>query len=116
MGRERMVSSFDAKETTKQHRQPCGDCPFRRDSIPGWLGSHDDPKWWMRVAHGEGRMECHARKAPNDGSWHCAGAAIFRANICKVPKDSSILALPGDTKKVFSWDNEFEAHHNKKEK
>lgn len=40
-------------------------------------------------------------------SSHCAGASIFRANVCK----SADFRLPRNTKAVFDGDAEFAAHH-----
>lgn len=61
------------------------------------------------VAHGDGRMECHTRKQSNNEAHQCAGAAIFRRNVCK--SVSGNLELERDTTKVFAWDNEFASHH-----
>jgi len=41
--------------------RPCNDCPWRRKSCAGWLGPF--------------------------GIKQCAGAAVYRANVCKSPRD-----------------------------
>ena len=106
-----MTVGAEAKVARKQHKAPCHDCPWRRASIPGWLGPYTIEEW-LQVAHGEGRIECHTVKQFDDDGWQCAGAAIYRANVIKQCHDPEILALPKDLKKVF-WFGEFKAHHEK---
>ncbi len=103
--RRRLVSGDEAKPTTKQHTKPCGDCPWRKDALAGWLGSRTADEW-LRSAHGEDAMYCHTRLGPQ-----CAGAAIYRANVCKKPRDPEALKLPADREKVFTTPREFKDHH-----
>lgn len=109
----KMITGDEAKVTKKQHTSPCSDCPFRRDSMPGWLGllSVDD---WVELAHGEGSADCHTTKQKGGKGWACAGLAIYRANICKSPRDASAMRLKPDTTLVFSF-GEFKKHHGKEE-
>ena len=44
----------------------------------------------------------------------CAGAAIYRANVCKSPRDGSLLKLPADRETVFADKSEFWEHHDMK--
>lgn len=104
----RFVSSDQAKTTSKQHSKPCSDCPWSRKSISGWLGPHDADTW-LRIAHGDGRIECHALKG-RQGNWQCAGAAIYRANVCKSVPYPEVMRLPSNTKLVFGF-HEFKPHH-----
>lgn len=98
----------DAKAYPRQHKTPCHDCPWRRNALAGWLGPYTAGQW-VRLAHGDGIIECHTRKQPHDnGGWHCAGAAIYRANVCKRAE----FVLPADIKRVFSF-GEFETYHTK---
>jgi hypothetical protein len=109
-----MITTDEEKKVTpKQHKTPCHDCPWRRNSIPGWLGNRT-PEEWTRVAHSEAFVECHALQQPDGDIWECAGIAIFRANICKRLRDPDVMVLPKDTKRVFAWDNEFDAHHKRR--
>lgn len=106
-----LLTYHDAVEVKKQHTKPCADCPFARTAVPEWLAGKS-PGWWMRVAHGDGIMECHTRNSSETKKAHqCAGAAIFRANVLKSPRDPSALALPRDTTLVFANDREFRVHH-----
>lgn len=100
---------------------PCHDCPWRRDSAPGWLGPFTAEEWVM-IAHSDEPIACHLT-LPTDGkhrseqkTWdyegveQCAGAAIYRTNILKLPRDPNVATLPRDTDSVFGFD-EFEQHH-----
>lgn len=101
----KLITTNEAKYTLKQHTRPCSDCPFRRDAVPGWLGgssAHD----WVNAVHGEARVECHTVL-----NWQCAGTAIYRANVCKVPREPSQLVLPADKGTVFASADGFLAHH-----
>jgi hypothetical protein len=102
----------DAVETKAQHKRACVDCPFGRISLAGYLPS--TPEEWLLAAHGEGRIECHTKKQASGAGWQCAGAAIFRTNVCKSPRDPSILTLPRDVRLVFASNDEFWVHHRKK--
>lgn len=92
-----------------QHKAPCRDCPWRRKSLEGWLGSLTADEW-LQAAHGEARIDCHVHVAP---PMQCAGAAIYRANNLKRPRYKEILVLPKDPDQVFSMPKEFRDHHKK---
>jgi hypothetical protein len=102
----------EAIDTKAQHKKPCADCPWSRKSLPGWTGSISVDEWLV-IAHGEGVVECHTMKSTT-GSWQCADAAIYRSNVCKSPRSQSILILPRDTKRVFTF-GEFKQHHDGKD-
>jgi hypothetical protein len=91
-----------------QHKKPCIDCPFSRESIHGWLGDSSIDEWLQSV-HGEARLNCHTIS-----NQQCAGAAIYRGNMCKLPRDRNLLVLPPDRKLVFSTPAEFKKHHEEK--
>ena len=69
---------------------------------------------WVELAHGEGSADCHTTKQKGGKGWACAGLAVYRANICKSPRDASAMRLKPDTKLVFSF-GEFKKHHGKEE-
>lgn len=108
---KQMITGDQAQVTKQQHTSPCSDCPFRRDSIPGWLGRMSVDEW-VELAHGEGQADCHTKKQVNGDGWACAGLAIYRANVAKAPRDPEIMRLPADREKVFSF-GEFRKHHSK---
>ena len=92
-----------------QHKKPCKDCPWRRNAVNGWLGSLSAEEW-VAAAHQEARIDCHINVEP---ATQCAGAAIYRANILKLPRYAEILVLPKDREKVFCTPMEFLDHHKK---
>lgn len=104
----RLVSDADAIPRARQHTKPCGDCPWTRRALPGWLGS-GTPEEWIELAHGEVKEPCHTV-----GNQQCAGLAIFRANVFKTPRYPGTLQLPQDTHRVFASNEEFLAHHTLK--
>lgn len=106
----KMMTTDDAKPSSRQHKQPCSDCPYRRDAIPGWLGG-STPEEYALLAHGEAMIMCHTKRGPQ-----CAGAAIYRANVCKNPRTPDHLRLPEDTVKVFSSMREFIDYHSRSDK
>ena len=104
--RGQLITTEDAKPAKGQHKAPCSDCPWRRKSLAGWLGSATREEW-IGDAHGEARIECHTLIGAQ-----CAGAAIYRTNVCKTPKYPELLVLPADKVKVFATPMEFLEHHD----
>ena len=98
----------EAKQTTRQHKKPCSDCPWARTALKGWLGQMTADEW-LSLAHWDGTAECHTKIGP-DGAHECAGLAIYRANTCKQPPTGA-MKLPADREKVFSNPMEFYEHH-----
>lgn len=109
MGKRRRIclTTEDAVRAKGQHKKPCSDCPFARASLQGWLGgsSSDD---FLHDAQGEVAIECHVLSGAQ-----CAGAAIYRGNVGKRPRDKSLLILPPDKDLVFSSPIEFKKHHER---
>lgn len=87
-------------------KEPCRECPWRRQSAPGWLGSEQTPEEWVQTAHRDDTVECHVH-----GPLLCAGIAIYRANVSKKLRDASVPRLPPDKATVFAAPAEFVAHH-----
>jgi hypothetical protein len=128
MTSQRQLVTYDESTlVTKQHTRPCGDCPWRRSSLAGWLGGAS-PEDWVGAAHGDAAIACHTRRFKDGGFIHCAGAAIYRANVSKKVRPDALralcilpLELAKDVVKVFTTPLEFLAHHkstpktNKKE-
>jgi len=114
----------------KQHTTPCAKCPFRKASLPGWLGG-GTPEDFLSMANSEARMPCHCAAegwvdyaaaqqpgTPEHALPQCAGRAIFWANQCHMQRPgSNLLELPPDgAKAVFHWSTEFLDHHNRYKK
>jgi len=104
---KQLLSIGDAREATGQHKKPCSDCPWARSSFPGWLGGMSADEW-LQEAHSESTIECHTLLGAQ-----CAGSAIYRANVCKKPRDKSVLLLPANRERVFATPAEFRVHHEK---
>lgn len=95
-------------------KEPCNDCPWRRAAKPGWLGPYE-ADLWLEIIHGESPIACH-KTIPAGSGWgentqQCRGAAIFRANVCKSPRNPSIETGPRDIERVFQTNDEFKNHH-----
>lgn len=105
MKRKQLVSSDEAVASTRQHVRPCADCPWALTALHGWLGglTADD---WLKAAHGDARIECHTLTGAQ-----CAGAAIYRRNVCKMPRAADALRLSADRVRVFTSPADFKAHH-----
>jgi hypothetical protein len=93
----------------KQHTTPCKECPWRRTAPRGWLGGVVPAEVYVATAHGEGQIDCHMRN-----KLQCAGAAIFRDNVFKDPRNKKLLVLPANHELVFSSSEEFLEHHTLK--
>jgi hypothetical protein len=119
MAKRRLVVTDDeATVTTKQHKKPCSDCPWTRVAVAGWLGSMTAEEW-ASLAHSDAPILCHTLVAPPDSglSIQCAGAAIYRANVCKSLRGAfwmlktPPLELKADRDKVFARPAEFLSYH-----
>ncbi len=107
MKRKQLISSDEAEQADGQHVDPCSDCPFSREALPGWLGTMTVDEW-IKAAHGEAHVECHTLIGAQ-----CAGCAIYRRNVCKRMRNPESLDLPADREKVFATPAEFREHHQK---
>lgn len=74
------VTADEAEHSSVQHKRPCSDCPWRRDSLKGWLGSMTVDEW-LACAHGDSVVQCHTCSNPG---IQCAGIAIYRRNVAKM--------------------------------
>ena len=101
--------------------KPCGECPFRRASMPGWLGSNAPADFIVAITT-EQPLPCHSSIDYDDPEWRdkfmagnvgrlCAGALIMSANMCKRPRDPKFPQRPADRELVFANHLEFMAHH-----
>jgi hypothetical protein len=102
---KKCISSDEAVPAKSQHTRPCSDCPWARTALHGWLGGNTSEEWIM-FAHGEVHVECHALTGVQ-----CAGIAIYRRNVGKLPRDMALLRLPADRETVFASPQEFREHH-----
>lgn len=101
--------------------KPCRECPWRKNSIPGWLGA-STPLEFLDLSESEARMPCHLTVDYERDDWEeqiktapqCAGRAIYFANRCKVPKNRELIVLEADRENVFTDPEAFYRHHGGK--
>ena len=119
MGDQRDVQRVEGEVAMQTNQtKPCRECPFRRASAPGYVGS-TTPEQFMDTVMQDYSMPCHLTVDYENENWEddldlseqCAGAAIFFANICKLSRDKTRMRLSRDTELVFSSPQEFLAHH-----
>lgn len=71
----------------------CAECPFRANSVKGWLGPATAQEV-KDLVHGEGFYFCHVdidkkraagipEDMQNDLTQHCVGFLRYRASVCK---------------------------------
>ena len=114
---------------TQKH--PCSQCPFRKVSLPGWLGD-TTPQEFIETTLADGLMPCHKTVDYENPNWkfhmifpdsdvqHCAGARIFYRNRFKISRNPLFLMEEAEGRvveveksdKVFKTAEEFIAHHN----
>lgn len=65
-------------------KSPCVECPFRRDSAPGYLGGYT-PEMYLEAVRSPASLACHKSAGFHEGKIEsqrvCTGLAAFRANI-----------------------------------
>jgi hypothetical protein len=73
-----------------RHVEPCAECPWRKDSLKGYLGGHPVELYTDAVAENE-IPSCHQQDfGPDDPrSSMCAGALAVAANACIEPHKTS---------------------------
>jgi hypothetical protein len=101
----------------------CNDCPFRRKSMPGWLGG-SSPEGFIDCIQRDEPLPCHQTIDYDDEHWlakwmlqragkqkMCAGSLVFMANKLQRAHTPGFPTLPKDTVTVFSNSVEFVRHH-----
>lgn len=105
-------------------KEPCNECPFRKNSIPGWLGGVSVKDTYQGVMHDEENFACHlTRHRPEEEMSRCRGSLLFLRVNCKSPRYNQPLIkaideIPLKTVKNCNILNgrEFVEHHEKKKK
>lgn len=113
-------------------KKPCADCPWRRNSRPGWLGQSTAKEFVYR-ADRQSPMECHKTVDYSDPNWKesidaadevsfCRGAAEYLANTYSRPRNPEWCAAVDRAAQekptrdgypnIFAWTDEFLAHHD----
>lgn len=106
---KQLRTSEEQDRVKKQPVTACADCPFTRASLPGWLGGSSAGDF-LAAAHSHSPMDCHTRCFEDGSETQCAGAAIYRRNVCQ-SISAPTPSLERDKEKVFASPLEFAAHH-----
>ena len=72
-------------------KEPCKDCPFKRRSIPGWLGPWTPEEVIAQVRHTT--FPCHKtiREGDNEDQLEsCAGAALWLNNTISLSRNRDV--------------------------
>jgi hypothetical protein len=100
------------------HRQPCAECPWRREAPAGWLGGHAAEFYADALAFNE-TPACHRKDhgPDSDDTAFCAGALSVMANACIRPDERKhagsveACASVGPRGDTFGHHAEFYQHH-----
>lgn len=104
-------------------KAPCKQCPFRKTSMPGWLGAAP-PEMFIANIMGEQPSPCHLSIDYDKKDWAekweagkigklCTGALIMAAHSAKQARNQRMLpVVPTDTETVFKTPQDFLDHHN----
>lgn len=112
-----------------KNKKPCKECPFRKTSLRGWLGTlSNDPHAFLSAGEYE-IMPCHMKVNYDEAEQRnrivkgennpCIGALSFFENACKLPRGSrqpgtpynSLIKQAQPNEDVFRWEGEFIKHH-----
>lgn len=110
-------------------KSPCKECPFRKDSLPGWLGSMsrnpqifiDGLEYTIVPCHMKVKWdEVEKRNLIVNGKDNpCVGALQLCHNSLKFPRGAREEGTPynilyeksGKNEQVFQWAHDFIKHH-----
>lgn len=103
----------------KELKTPCAECPWRKDSMKGWLGNSTSVEF-LQLSESEARMPCHMHVDYEKDNWRdqaasapqCAGRAIHFANRGKLAQNPELIKMKPDFEKVFSNPQDFINHHH----
>jgi hypothetical protein len=111
-----------AKWRPEKRRNPCKECPFRKNSAPGYLGA-DYPEHFLEMTMRDADMPCHMDIDYSKKDWLekqepdaplCVGAMQFQNNNMKLSRNPEVAAAQhalGTSPHVFTRPEEFLIHH-----
>lgn len=99
-------------------KDPCRECPLRRDSAAGYLGGYSVENY-LHILHGDADIACHMSPGFHERDLSqqrsCTGVAAYRANVAKIPRGphaaESVRLVGPDRERFFATPAEFAAHH-----
>ena len=105
------------------HKQPCNDCPWRREHPVGWLGGYP-AEWFTERLYADVPLNCHKTIGDVEGMPEtliqdtrplCAGALITYKNMLKLPRRpdlaEAVIAVE-KSEHVFRHPQEFLDRHD----
>jgi hypothetical protein len=107
----------------KSQKRPCNECPFRKESLSGWLGGFESPQELYKLALAEIPFSCHQPENLSDmedrSKLQCAGRLAFAVKACKSFRDPELEMLRMNVKSSTDLNsilgiNEFVEHHSNK--
>ena len=95
-------------------KHPCGMCPFKKNSIKGYLGgfSLEDT---LAVARSEQSFNCHKTR-DTGAEKECSGRLLYATKICKSFRNPDLEELRLEAKENNSINDilgfDFKSHHD----
>lgn len=97
--------------------EPCNDCPFRKRSLPGYLGGHPlEPYRQPPSAGMPTTCHCTDKGASDSRSAFCAGSlAVINndPNVEVLPEYADAAEAVGKRAECFDTVDDFAQHHHK---
>lgn len=98
----------------KACKHPCPECPFRKDSLRGYLGGFT-PEETYKAALSEDGFDCHLTRGDGQERKHCAGRLLFATKMCKSFRNKELEQARFAVKAENSLDDilgfDFLGHH-----
>lgn len=111
----------------KANAEPCKGCPFRSDSMPGWLGANSPEEMTSAILWHENELPCHSSIDYARADWQekwlagkigkrCVGSLIMARRHAKLMRDpdyaAAVKAADRAAEGVFTNLRDFIAYHN----
>jgi len=108
------------------NKQPCNQCPYRRESLPGYLGELNyQPELFLQQLDCKEIHPCHmainwenCTEEDLFAAKKCTGALQFMNNSLQIHRNREVAELQktvGRNENVFNWKREFINHHKGKD-
>lgn len=106
----------------KTNKTPCNECPYRKDSLPGYLGDEShNPELFLQQLDCKEMHPCHQMVDWNDytekdlgAASKCTGALQFMNNSFMRHRNMEVVKLQqtvGKNKDIMQFKHEFINHH-----
>lgn len=100
-------------------KTPCGECPFKKTSLKGWLGGITLEET-LETANADQDFLCHA-SGRNEVKRQCAGRLLYSSKTAKMFRNTVIedirlkvrAANPNFKEEILGFD--FRSHHSQQE-